>query len=144
MNVGMTEMAKVTKPSKQRPARTRTVSTRVTEAEYVALQEKAWSTGKTVCDWARECIAQRLEKGSQKNLDAHLFTELIGIQLLLINTLGPLLRGERMAAEEVAAVFREVQARKAGKAQELLNKRLGRELETRDNTQPSSARTAIS
>jgi hypothetical protein len=144
MNGGMTEVAKVTKSSNQRPVRTRTVSTRVTEAEYVALQEEAWSTGKTVCDWARECIAQRLEKGSQKNLDAHLFTELIGIQLLLMNTLGPLLRGERMAAEELAAVFRQVQDRKAGKAQELLNKRLGRELKTRDNTQPSSARTAIS
>jgi hypothetical protein len=134
MNVGITEVAKVTKSSNPRPVRTRTVSTRVTEAQYVALQEEAWSTGKTVCDWARECIAQQLEKGSPKNLEVHLFTELVGIQLLLMNTLGPLLRGERMAAEKLAAVFREVQARKAGKAQELLNKRLIRELETRNNT----------
>ena len=110
------------------------MSTRVTEAQHVALQEEAWSTGKTVCDWARECIAQQLEKGSPKNLEVHLFTELVGIQLLLMNTLGPLLRGERMAAEKLAAVCREVQARKAGKAQELLNKRLIRELETRNNT----------
>jgi hypothetical protein len=134
MNVGITEVAKVTKSSNPRPVRTRTVSTRVTEAQYVALQEEAWSTGKTVCDWARECIAQQLEKGSPKNLEVHLFTELVGIQLRLMNTLGPLLRGERMAAEKLAAVFREVQARKAGKAQELLNKRLIRELETRNNT----------
>lgn len=144
MSAQMTENAKVTKSSNKRPVRTRTVSTRVTEAEFVALQGQAWSTGKTVCDWARECIAQQLGKGSRKNLEAHLFTELVGIQLLLMNTLGPLLRGERMAAEELAAVFREVQVRKAGKAQELLNKRLSRELETRDNTQTSSARTAIS
>jgi len=83
------------------------VSTRVTEAEYAALQERAWSTGKTVCDWARECIVQQLEKGSRTNLEAHLFTELVGIQLLLMNTLGPILRGERMAAEEVDVVFRQ-------------------------------------
>jgi hypothetical protein len=79
--------------------------------------------------------------GSQKSLDAHIFTELVGIQLLLMNTLGPIARGERMAAEEVDLVFREVQSRKARKAQELLNKRLSRELEARATTQ--SARTAL-
>jgi hypothetical protein len=144
MSAPMTEIAKVTKSSNRRPARTRTVSTRVTEAEYIALQEQARSTGKTVCDWARECIAQRLENGSRKSLEAHLFTELVGIQLLLMNTLGPILRGERMAAEEVDVVFRQVQARKAGKAQELLNKRLTRELRTHSNTQTSTASTETS
>jgi len=88
-----------------------------------------------VCDWTRECIAQHLKKCPRKNLENHLFTELVDIQLLLMNTLGPLPRGERLAAEELAAVFREVQARKAGKAQELINKRLTRELEMRSSTQ---------
>jgi hypothetical protein len=140
----ITEIAKVTKSSNRRPAKTRTVSTRVTEAEYVALQEQAWLTGKTVCDWARDCITQQLGQGSQKNLDAHIFTELVGIQLLLMNTLGPIARGERMAAEEVDVVFRQVQSRKGGKAQEILKKRLGRELESRGGTQTHSAHTAIS
>jgi hypothetical protein len=86
---------------------------------------------------------QQLENGPRK-LDEHLFTELVGIQLLLMNTLGPIVRGERMAPEEVAGVFREVQARKARKAQEILNKRLNREVEARDNTPTSGAGTAIS
>lgn len=106
------------------------MSTRVTEAEYIALQEEAWSGGKTVCDWARECITQQLGAGSQKSLDAHIFTELIGIQLLLMNTLGPIARGEQMAADKVEAVFRQVQTRKATKAHEILNKRRGRELDS--------------
>ena|SRR5579871_741096 len=144
MSAQINEIARMTKSSNRRSIRTRTVSTRVTEAEYLALQEQAWSTGKTVCDWARECIAQQLEKGSRKNLEEQLFTELVGIQLLLMNTLGPIARGERMAAEQVDAVFRQVQVRKAAKAQELLNKRLGRELESRGGTQTQSARTAIS
>ena len=139
MNAQVTEM---TKSSNRRAVRTRTVSTRVTEAQYAALQEQAWSAGKTVCDWARECIVQGLEKSPRK-LEEHLFTELVGIHLLLMNTLGPIVRGERMAAEEVAAVFREVQARKARKAQEILNKRLARDVEARDNM-PTGARTAIS
>lgn len=139
MSAQITERVRVTKSSNRRPARTRTVSTRVTEAEYIALQEQAWLAGKTVCDWARECIVQQLERGPRK-LEEHLFTELVGIQLLLMNTLGPIVRGERMAAEQVAAVFREVQARKARKAQEILNKRLDRDIDARDSTQ-TGART---
>ena|SRR6267378_6791121 len=143
MSAEITEIARVKKSFSRRSARTRTVSTRVTEAEYIALQEQAWSSDKTVCDWARECITQQLGQGSQRGLDAHIFTELVGIQLLLMNTLGPIARGERMAAEEVDVVFREVQTRKARKAQELLNKRLARELETRSGTQSQNAGTAI-
>jgi hypothetical protein len=116
----------------------------VTEAEYSALQEQAWSSGKTVCDWARECITQQLEQGFQKGLDGHIFTELVGIQLLLMNTLGPIARGERMAAEDVELVFRQVQSRKAGKAQEILKKRLTRELEARGGVQMQPARTTAS
>jgi hypothetical protein len=48
-----------------------------------------------------------------------------------------------MAPQEVDVVFREVQTRKAAKAQEILNKRLSRELEGR-STQPQTARSAIS
>lgn len=144
MSAGINEVARVMKSSSRRPARTRTVSTRVTEAEYNALQEQAWSSGKTVCDWARQCITQQLEQGSRKSLDAHIFTELVGIQLLLMNTLGPIARGEQMAADQVDAVFRQVQTRKAPKAQEILNKRLGRELESRGGTQTQHLPTAIS
>jgi len=43
-----------------------------------------------------------------------------------MNTLGPIARGEQMTAEQVDVVFREVQTRKARKAQELLNKRLAK------------------
>jgi hypothetical protein len=67
----------------------------------------------------------RLQTGSGGHMEQHLFTELVGIQLLLMNTLGPMLRGERLSAEQLDAVLRQVQSAKARKAQELLNKRLG-------------------
>jgi hypothetical protein len=56
-------------------------------------------------------------------LEMHLFTELVGIQMLLMNALDPLLRGEKMAQEQLAALYRRVQTSKAAQAQELLNKR---------------------
>ena len=53
----------------------------------------------------------------------HIFTELVGIQMLLMNALDPLLRSEKMATEELAALYRRVQTTKATRAQELLAKR---------------------
>lgn len=111
--------------SKRPMAKTRTVSARITEAEYSALQSNAWAHGKTIGDWARDCLLRQLQTGSGGDMEQHLFTELVGIQLLLMNTLGPMLRGERLTAEQLDAVLRQVQGVKARKAQELLNKRLG-------------------
>jgi CBS domain-containing protein len=36
----------------------------------------------------------------------HIFTELVGIQMLLMNALEPLLRGEKMAQEQLAELHR--------------------------------------
>ena len=111
----------------RRIPRTRTIGVRVTEPEYLALEAEAWKAGKTVADWARDQILGRPGLHGVSSLDEHLFTELVGIQLLLMNTLGPLLRGDRLTAEQLDAVLRQVQSAKARKAQELLTKRLSAE-----------------
>jgi hypothetical protein len=111
----------------RRTPRTRTIGVRVTEPEYLALEGEAWKTGKTVADWVRDQILGRPESHGRSTLDEHLFTELVGIQLLLMNTLGPLLRGERLTPEQLDGVLRQVQSAKARKAQELLTKRLSAE-----------------
>jgi hypothetical protein len=121
----------VTKPVANRSARplakTRIVSARVTETEYIALENHAWTMGKTMGDWTRQSLLHELEAGSRRRVEQHIFTELVGIQLLLMNTLGPLLRGERMTAEQLDGLLRQVQLTKARKAQELLSKRTNEE-----------------
>jgi hypothetical protein len=117
-----------TKPfsgSKRPPAKTRTVSARVTEAEYSALQNQAWANDKTLGDWVRDSLLRHMETGgSPRQIEHYVFIELVGVQLLLMNTLGPLLRGERLGPEQMDRVLRQVQAAKTRKAQEILNKRL--------------------
>jgi len=107
--------------------RAKTASTKVTEAEFAELDAFASQRGQSVSEWIRQTILA--EARSQRNTatTAHLFTELVGIQLLLINTLGPLIRGERMTADHLNAVLRQVQSTKGRKAQELLAKRLNAE-----------------
>jgi hypothetical protein len=61
--------------------------------------------------------------GRDSEMEMHIFTELVGLQMLLMDTLEPLLRGDKLAQEQVNIIFRQVQSTKAAKAQELLAKR---------------------
>jgi predicted DNA-binding protein len=109
--------------SKRPIARNRILSVRFTESEYAALENLAWSKGTTLADWAREALGHSLGNGGSERLEMHIFTELVGIQMLLMNTLEPILRGDKMTQERLTALFRQVQTTKAAKAQELLAKR---------------------
>jgi hypothetical protein len=112
-----------TNGSKRPLARNRILSARFTGSEYVALESVAWSKGKTLADWVRDVLLHGLEGASQPQMDLHIFTELVGIQMLLMNALEPLLRGDKLAQEQLTLLFRQVQTTKAAKAQELLAKR---------------------
>ena len=112
-----------TNGSKRPPARNRILSARLTDSEYVALESFAWSKGKTLAEWARDVLMHSLEGASQPQMEMHIFTELVGVQMLLMNTLEPLLRGDKLAQEQLTVLFRQVQTTKVAKAQELLAKR---------------------
>ena len=112
----------VTEQRTRRAARTRTIGVRVTEPEYLSLEGEAWRAGKTVADWARDQILSRSLAANGATLQERTLTELVGIELLLINALPPLLRGERIPQERVEALWKQVQTTKGRKAQELLGK----------------------
>jgi hypothetical protein len=106
-----------------RDRRSRNLSTKLTAQEAKAIEEAASSAGKTPSEWARDLLLRGVVMGSQTQMEMHIFTELVGIQMLLMNTLEPLLRGDKLAQEQLAILFRQVQTTKAAKAQELLAKR---------------------
>jgi hypothetical protein len=109
--------------SKRPLARNRILSARFMENEYTALENFAWSKGMTLADWVRGVLLHSLEDPGQAQMEMHIFTELVAIQMLLMNTLEPLLRGDKLAQDQLAVLFRQVQTTKAAKAQELLAKR---------------------
>jgi hypothetical protein len=106
-----------------RESRTQSVATRFTRAEERALLKKAEASGQNLREWAREVLLRNAEEGRHSEMEMHIFTELVGIQMLLMNTLEPLLRGDKLAQEQLAILFRRVQTTKATQAQELLAKR---------------------
>ena len=108
---------------KGREPRTQSIATRFTRSEEQALLTRAEANGQNLREWARDVLLRVTVNESRAEMEIHIFTELVGIQMLLMNALDPLLRGETMAQEQLAALFRRVQTTKAAQAQELLTKR---------------------
>jgi hypothetical protein len=106
-----------------RDRRSRNLSTKLTAREADAVEEAAAREGKTPSEWARDLLLGSVVVGSHTRMEVHIFTELVGIQMLLMNTLEPMLRGDKIAQEQLTILFRQVQTTKATKAQELLAKR---------------------
>jgi hypothetical protein len=107
--------------------RGRQIGIRVTEEEYQALEQNAWSSGQRIADWARDQLLERLERAEEDRLTAHVFTELVGLQMLLMGCFSPLLQGQRFSPEQYQELVRSVQSGKGRRAKELLAQRLGQE-----------------
>jgi hypothetical protein len=115
------------KPAKGRETRTQSIATRFTRAEEQALLRRAEANGQNLREWARDVLLRAETQERKSEMEMHIFTELVGIQMLLMGTLEPLLRGSNLSAEQIDQLFRQVQTTKAAKAQELLARRSQRQ-----------------
>jgi len=106
-----------------REKRSQNLSTKLTETEAKSIEEAAFRARKSTSEWAREVLLCGVHGTNPESLQIEIFTELVAIELVMMNALEPLLRGEKLSHEHVAGIFREVQAIKAARAQELLFKR---------------------
>jgi hypothetical protein len=106
-----------------RVARSQSIGTKLTPDEERQILAAAEAEGKAPSEWARDLLLRGAVASNPGEMEMHLFTELVGIQMLLMNALEPLLRGEKMAQEQLAALYRRVQTTKAAQALELLAKR---------------------
>ena len=108
--------------SLHRPARIsrhKTASTKLTEAEYAQVEQIAESRGQWLSEWVRDVLLAAIrEQRSPQTVAA--FTELQAIRLLLINTLEPLLRGEKMTPEQFKEMLRYVKTNKRKAAADML------------------------
>jgi len=107
----------------EREKRKQNLSTKLTEAEARCIDNAALRAGKSPSEWAREILLRGAAAEDRDDMDRYLFTELVGVQLLLMNAFEPLLLGEKLPRERVLAIFREVQNTKPGRARELLARR---------------------
>ena len=103
-----------------RARRSHNLSTKLTESEAKTVEDAAARTGKTPSEWAREVL---LRESRSDPAEFDLICEVVGLQLLLMNVLAPVARGEKVSAEQFQSIVRSVQTTKVKAAQEMLSRR---------------------
>jgi hypothetical protein len=102
-----------------RISRNRTVSTKLTEAECAEVERLAEAHGQWLSEWVREVLLDAIQEQRTPQYRAA-FIEVQALRLLLINTLEPLLRGDKMTAEQFKEMLRYVKANKRKAAEDAL------------------------
>lgn len=108
--------------SLHRPARIsrhKTTSTKLTEAEYAQIERLAETRGQWLSEWVRDVLLAAVREQHNPQRVAT-FTEMQALRLLLINTLEPLLRGDKMTAEQFKEMLRYVKNNKRKAAADML------------------------
>ncbi len=99
--------------------RTITIGGKFTPIEYEELSKIASDGGQLLSEWAREVL---LREAQAEESNLHLISEVVGLQLLLMNTLAPMARGEKISAEQFQRIVKSVQSTKVKAAEEMLSR----------------------
>ena len=101
--------------SRGRSARAFSVSSRVTEQEFRALEKAAAENGKAVGEWAREVLVEAAQGGGP---DAVL-VELVATRMLLVNMVKMIGQGHQITEADYARINTQVQGAKRRVASEI-------------------------
>jgi len=103
-----------------REKRNTTLNTKLTELEFAEVEQFCEARNVAFGEWVREVVLREV-RGSEDRLGTvTLLGEITGLRLLLINTLEPLLRGEKMAPEQFKEMLRYVRTNKRKAAADML------------------------
>ena len=102
-----------------RISRSKTVSTKLTETEFAEVERVAETRGQWLSEWAREALLAAAREAQPQN-HAALFAVIQALRLILVNTLEPLLRGEKWSAEQFKQMLLYVKSNKHRVAAELM------------------------
>ncbi len=105
---------------KGRECRNRSLNTKLTATEAAAVDAAAGSEGKAVGEWLRDLVLRELGRGTSQLQSLTAMGEIAALRLLLINALEPLLRGDKMTADQFKEMLRYVKANKRRAAEDAL------------------------
>lgn len=100
-----------------RDKRNMTLNTKLTEREFAEVEQFCETHRVAFGEWVREIV---LREARNEHARLALMGEITGLRLLLINTLEPLLHGDKMTAEQFKEMLRYVKANKRKAAEDAL------------------------
>jgi len=100
--------------------RTKSIATRLTDAEFAEIESAAGSAGKKVAEWLREAaLAQARIAGEEKPTDTVLLAEVMALRSLIVNLFAVASKGP-LSDETLRKIAAYADAIKDQKAEELL------------------------
>jgi hypothetical protein len=101
------------------PVRIRSIGTKVTEAQFALLEERAHSEGLTISEWARNELLEP-HNHAQEILFEVLLAELIATRTVLINLTFSITQASPMSAEVLRELLSKADESKTLRAQEII------------------------
>jgi len=109
--------------------RTKSIATRLTEAEFAEVESAATNAGKKVSEWLRcTALAQARAKG-EEHTDPILLAEIVGMRALMLNLFARASEGP-LNKEDLRKISDYADAVKQRKAQEVLARRRSEDVKT--------------
>jgi hypothetical protein len=113
---------------KGRARRTQNVSTRLTKLEECELLAASTAEGKTLSEWARDVLLRRARGSTPLGGEEQvLLTEIVGVELFLMNVLSPLSQGGHITPEQYQNIIKTVRTSKKQAAEKIIARRLSKE-----------------
>ena len=107
--------------ARDRQKRNITLNTKLTQSEFQEVERFCASRSVVYYgEWVRELVMREV-RSEDRNFD--LTCEVIGLQLLLMNVLAPLARGEKITAEQFQGIVKSIQSTKVKAAEDMLWRR---------------------
>ena len=103
-----------------REKRNTTLNTKLTELEFAEVEQFCEARNVAFGEWVREVVLREVRGSEDRFGTVPLLGEITGLRLLLINTLEPLLRGEKMTPDQFKEMLRYVKTNKRKAAADML------------------------
>jgi hypothetical protein len=120
MTLLSTESRQSQRKVRGREKRNMTLNTKLTELEFAEVERFCESRNVAFGEWVREVVLREVRGPEDRSGIVPLVGEITGLRLLLINTLEPLLRGEKMTPEQFKEMLRYVKTNKRKAAADML------------------------
>ena len=115
-----TQIQTVQRRVRGREKRNVTLNTKLTEAEFAAVEKYCETRAIAFGEWVRELVLRELKGPAAELETSPLMVEIQGLRLILINALEPLLRGDKWSAEQFKEMLRYVKSNKCKVAADLM------------------------
>jgi len=96
--------------------RTKSIGVRVTEADFARLQARADGDGKSLGEWSRDVLLERVENPGPTRAEQTMVSEVLALRTILLNVLFSIAKGKVISEAEMSDLIERADAEKLKRA----------------------------